>query len=104
MKAVAHTIKYNKAAYYFLGAGIFLSLVFYMYCINAAVRAAVVRNNAQSKIAMIQGQVSDLESKYMAGVNTLTVQSAHAAGLVDPQEKIFISKNTSGQSLSYNVR
>ena len=104
MKAIAHTITNNRMTFYILASGILFSMVFYMYCINAAVRAAVVRNNAESKISSLQAQLSELEGKYMENVNSLTMQTAAQAGLTDPTEKIFISKISGGQSLSYNTR
>jgi hypothetical protein len=102
MKSAIITIKNSRYTFLVLAGGIIFFVSLYMFCINSAVRFAVARNNAEAKISSLEGSLSDLESKYMANTNSLTLEKAEASGLVDPSVKDFISKTSSGKSLTIN--
>ncbi len=95
-------IRESTSTFYILAGGILFFAFFYMYCINSAVRFAVARHGAMSRISTLQDSVSELESKYMASANNITLESARGSGFVDPKVKDFISRNSSGKPLSMN--
>lgn len=100
MKTRIIAIKNNPLTFYALLGAIVFSAVFYIYCVNSAVRNAVARGAAESRLAALQTAVSELEYKYMAFENKLTLESAEALGLFEPTDKIFISRNSPGRGLS----
>src|SRR3954471_22358706 len=87
-------IRNSKSTFYILAGGILFFMFFYMYEINSAVRFAVVRNNAMSKISTLEESVSELESKYVVNTGAFTFESAKSSGFVDPKFKEFISENS----------
>jgi len=103
MKAKIISIKKTPAIFYLLLGAIVFSAVFYVYCVNAAVRNAVVRREALNHIDRLQTQMSELEYRYMANENRMTIESAKLLELVELSQKIFIPRNSSGRELSlYN--
>ena len=99
------SIKNNPATFYILLSGITFFIVFYIYCVNAAVRNVVLREEVESKISSLHNTVSELEFKYMSSENTMTLEKAKLVGLLEPSQKVFISKNNQNKALSlYNTR
>ena len=94
MKTKILIIKNSKYTSFVLLGGILFSVIFYMYCINSAVRFAVVRGTTMSEISSIQDNLSELESKYMTNVNSITLESARNSGFVDPKVKDFITRDS----------
>lgn len=102
MKTLLINIRDNRFSFYVLASGVLLSAAFYIYCVNMAVRNTISRNGMESKISSLQANLSDLETAYVVKVSSLTLDSAKTLGLHEPKNKIFISKNSSTKSLSYN--
>lgn len=101
MKAKIISIKENRLTFYALVLGIILSFVFYMYCIDLTVRNGVAHNDIEARLDDLRNEVSDLEYRYTALQNSVTMESGNAFGLVEPESKIFISRSSQKQ-LSLN--
>jgi hypothetical protein len=57
------------------------------------VRNVVARNNAEVQISDLEATLSDLETQYVKGASSITLESAATFGLTEPHSKIFISLN-----------
>jgi hypothetical protein len=100
MKSRVIAIKENKLTFYALCAGIILSFGLYVYSLNATVLNGVSHNKSESYLSDLTNKVSDMEAKYAEKRGSLSMESARTFGLVELQNKVFISKNTE-KSLSF---
>lgn len=101
MKTKIISIKENSMTFYFLLAGIVFFCAFYFYCIDLTVRNGISHNDIEAELSELENRLSELEYQYIALQNSVTIESAGSLGLVEPAEKIFIAKSSSGQ-LSLN--
>ena len=104
MKTAILSIKSNTLTFNILVFSIVAFVGLYMYFINAVVRNAVLRNKSESEVLVLENKISELEYKYMASNNSITPELAKSFGLVEPINKTFISRNLSGEPLSFNNR
>lgn len=104
MTAKIIQIKNSKLTFNLIIAGILFSAVFYIYCVNSAVRNVVLREQTESQITDLSNKVSELEYKYVSYESELTIDKAKAIGLNEPALKVFISKNSTSKPLSLNNR
>lgn len=102
MTAKIIAIKDSPSLFYGLLAGILLSAALYIYCVNAAVRNVVARKEAEVEISILRNKVSDLEYQYIEKDIEMTLGKAKDLGLLPPEQKVFISKNSGVESLSLN--
>ncbi len=100
MTAKIISIKNNPATFYLLLSGIVFSAIFYIYCVNSAVRNVVARERAEREIQALQTVTSELEYRYINDENSMTLERARALGLLEPAGKIFISRNSERNPLS----
>ena len=98
------SIKENPITFYILMAGVVFAAIFYIYCINASVRNVVARKDTEKTIATLKNKVSELEFSYMSKESGITIDSAQNLGLSELKDKIFISKNNSTKTISFNSR
>ena len=94
MRTKIISIKNNPATFYILVSSIFISMGFYMFFVNSAVRNAVARGDSESDILVLENRVSDLEYRYMLKQKAITLDSAKGFGLSEPENKVFISFNS----------
>lgn len=100
MTAKIISIKNNPTTFYMLLIGIVFFAVFYIYCVNSAVRNVVAREQAESRISALQAVISELELKYIGSENQMTLERAKSLGLAELPQKTYISKNSKGNSQS----
>ena len=99
----ANKFMLSNGAMFFVALGIFVSIFFlYVYLVNRTVVNVVARQNAERNISALSASVGDLESKYMAEKNGITLQLALAKGFKEDPATTFIGSNTAGNALSYN--
>jgi uncharacterized membrane protein YjgN (DUF898 family) len=102
MRAKIISIKESPATFYVLLVGIMFAAVFYIYYVNISVRNVVAREQSEEKIAELRNSVSELEFKYINSENIMTLEKAKGLGLLEPLQKIFISKNSTNKPLTIN--
>ena len=97
--------KYKKIAIWFLLLANLSLAGGYTFAVNRTVFNVVATSKAQRALSTNTATMADLESKYIALSNNLTLDFAYAQGYKDASDdQIFIpSKSVSG-GLSFNVR
>jgi hypothetical protein len=93
----------EKTIFWSLIAGLFLSICFYMYFINATVHNVVARQNLEAEASTLTLAIGNKEFKYITERNNVTLQVAYAMGFKDVTAKTFITKDSSKQ-VSYLTR
>jgi uncharacterized membrane protein YjgN (DUF898 family) len=91
MSKILQAVQDNRFSFHIIIAGVIFSIAFYMYCINAAVRSTVVRNDILDEVSALQAKLSELETTYIIATSGMTMESASSLGLLEPTNKIFIS-------------
>lgn len=75
-----------------------LSLTFllfsYIGIVGKSIKDASFKNETETKIAKMQYEVSELESKYIEKKSKINLKFAKAEGFVDSGEKSYISVNS----------
>lgn len=78
-----------------------LSLVMYVYGVNATVRNTVARQNLEAEAANISTHLGEMEFAYIGLKNRVSLEIAYERGYQNVASPTFISKNSS-RSLSFN--
>ncbi|MFZ2048956.1 MAG: hypothetical protein WAV25_01500 [Minisyncoccia bacterium] len=79
-----------------------LSLVVYIFAINATIRNTVTRQNLENEVATISTQLGDLEFSYIALKNRVSLDLAYTRGFKNVSSAQYISRGES-RSLTMNV-
>ena len=92
--------KVNARSLFLLLIGALLAFFFlYVGLVRATVSHVIARSNAERSMSSISGQLGDMESRYLALENAITLQVAYQDGFIPTATSQFVSKT---QSLSYN--
>ncbi|MFZ2693818.1 MAG: hypothetical protein WAX85_00770 [Minisyncoccia bacterium] len=96
---VEKVLQFNKekTIFWTLLGVLFLSLGFYMYCINTTVHNVVMRQNLESEASKLTLDISSKEFQYISLRNTVTLPSAYSMGFKDTYTKKFISRSSSAK-------
>ena len=99
----ARTITYTHRAYFFwaLTAISILSLILYIYAINATARNIAHGQKFERQIAQIGNNLDSLEFTYIGIKNNVTLELAHQYGFKEVRNPLFVSRS-SNNSLSFN--
>lgn len=105
MTNIFHKIqKFQKSAVWML---LLLNVVLiggYVYAVNRTVFNVVASTKAENTIAQSSATVSDLESRYVALKNKITLDFAYSQGFQDAsKQQIFIAKKLVSNTLSFNA-
>jgi hypothetical protein len=98
------TTKYKKQAVWMLIVLNIMLLVGYGYAVNRTVFNVVATTKAEKILNETHSASSDLESKYIALKNKITLDFAYEQGFLDASnQQIFIAKKPIGKTLSFNA-
>ncbi|KND48927.1 MAG: hypothetical protein AB200_00670 [Parcubacteria bacterium C7867-005] len=97
------TISYDSRALAFwtLTSLCALSLVIYIYGINATVHNTVTRQNMEKQVSSITTALGEMEFKYISLKNSISLEVAYEKGFKDVDTPVFISR-ASTPTLSIN--
>lgn len=87
-------INKEKIIFWTLAGVLFLSAVFYMYCINSTVHNVVARQNFESEASNLTLSIGTQEFEYISKRNNITLAMAYSLGFRDVAEKTFVSKKS----------
>ncbi len=79
-----------------------VSLVLYVYGVNATVRNTVVRQNLESEVGSMTTKISEMEFSYINLKNHVNIELAYSRGYEDVTKPLYVTRGTS-RSLSYNT-
>ena len=75
----------------------------YIFFVSSSIVNALVREEIEQKITATYSHMSDLESKYLAQQNTITLQLAYELGFSDIKNKTFVTRTSLvGKELTLN--
>ena len=99
----ARTISYEDRArfFWFLVSISLLSLLFYIYAVNATAHHIAVRENLESEVSETSVRLSTLEFTSIALKNDITLEVAHSYGFKEALQPLYVSRDTS-YSLTLN--
>jgi hypothetical protein len=88
------TISYDARVkiFWMLVAVATVSIVLYIYAINATIRNTVARQNLQLAAADLSSEESSLEYAYINKKNEISIDVAYANGYKDISSPIYISR------------
>ncbi|MFA6535859.1 MAG: hypothetical protein WC250_00250 [Candidatus Paceibacterota bacterium] len=84
-----------------LGAGILSLLLIYGFLVNNMVKSAVASEKMSSQLSELNGEVADLESRFIALDQTVTVELAQKLGFQNVDSVAYVAKTTLGRGLSF---
>lgn len=90
----------ERKAFFLLAAILLLLCAFYGYLLNTTIVRVVAREGAMGAISELDAKLSELEFSYIALQNSIDIKMAYDRNFVDAQAPIFISRESSGRSLS----
>lgn len=82
--------------------GIISMVALYMYTISASVVNVVMHKELQQAITLVQSDITELESEYIAGQYTFNEEKAIALGFVENENKIFIAASDTNLVVTRN--
>ena len=92
---------HNRAVVFLILAGIsLLSLVIYIFSINATARNIAHRQELERQIANVRTNLDGLEFSYIELKNNVTLELAHQHGFKEVNNPLYVSRNKT--SLSFN--
>ena len=83
-----------------LGAGILSLLLIYGLLVNNMVKSAVASEKMSSQLSELNGEVADLESKFIALDQTVTMELAQKLGFQTVEGTAYVTKASLGRGLS----
>ena len=93
----------NRVRVFWTLVGLFVvSLVLYVYGVNATVRNTVVRQELESQVGNLTLKISEMEFSYISLKNNVNIDIAYARGYQDVSQPTYITRGSS-RSLSYNA-
>ena len=94
MIQIIEQLNREKAIFWTLLGILFLSVGFYLFCINTTVRNVVSREKMENESIKIALDISNKEFQYISMKNSITISLAYALGFKDSSQKTFLSKNS----------
>jgi hypothetical protein len=79
-----------------------ISLVLYVYGVNATVRNTVLRQELETQVSNLTLKISEMEFSYISLKNNVNIDIAYARGYQDVAKPTYITRGSS-RSLSYNA-
>lgn len=79
-----------------------ISLVLYIYGVNATVHNTVARARLEGEVSTISTHIGEMEFAYIGLKNKVSLQVAYARGYSDVTEPTYVSR-ASARSLSMNT-
>lgn len=83
-----------------LALGIFSLLLVYGFLVNNMVRGAVTSEQMGSELTRLNSEVAELESKFIALDQTITLELAKELGFQTVDSAVYVSKSSFGRGLS----
>lgn len=83
-----------------LALGIFSLLLVYGFLVNNMVRGAVSSEQMSSELTKLNSEVAELESKFIALDQTITLELATELGFQMVDSAVYVSKSSFGRGLS----
>jgi len=99
-----NSIRFQKPAVWMLLVANVVLAGGYVYSVQRTVFNVVSSTKAEKALSQSSATMSDLESRYMAIRNKITLDFAYAQGFEDASKhQIFIAKKSAGKTLSFNA-
>ncbi|MDO8482701.1 MAG: hypothetical protein Q7S86_02695 [bacterium] len=89
--------------FWFLAVCLTIVLGLYIYFLSDTVYNAVLRQQTEKSIAVLEESIGGLESDYQNLKNTITIDLAQDKGFTDIIATQYISRKSLGKSLSLNM-
>ena len=104
MTLSSKTISYDNRVRLFWGlvSICILSLVLYVYAVNATARNIAVIQGLEKEVARASGSLSSLEFAYIELKNNVTLDLAYQYGFKEEKQPLYISR-TKASTLSFNT-
>lgn len=83
-----------------LAAGVFGLLLTYGFLVNNMVRSAVLSEQLSSELAELNGEVAELESRFITLDQTVTMELAKELGFESVESVVYVSNSSLGRALS----
>jgi hypothetical protein len=93
----------RERAFWFLVSASLLSLVVYVYAINAAAHHIAVRENLEKQVAETNARLGTLEFNVIALKNNITLEVAQNYGFSEVKAPLYVSRTGTESALSFNT-
>ena len=103
VERIKNEIQDRGNIFWSLAVGIIIMTGFYIYFFSNTVYTTFQRQQTQKSIAALEEKAGNLESGYLNLKNAVTIELAHAKGFREITTTEYISKKSSGVSLSLNT-
>lgn len=100
---VKNRISNTRNIFWFLCIGIFTMVFFYMYFLIGTIYSVVERNQIEKSIALSEGDIASVETKYLLLKNSVTEELANSKGFKILASTRYISPKQAVKELSYNA-
>ena len=91
-------------AFWFLTGACFLSLVVYVYAVNATARNVALRASLEKESTELGAELATLEFQYIDLKGEVTIERAGEYGFQEVKEPLYVSRESSEASLSFNTQ
>lgn len=103
VEKMKNEIRDRKNIFWFLTAGVVVSLGLYVYFVSHTVYNVVARQRAEKSITALQSGIETLDANYFALKSQVTSALAEAKGFTDISSvTAYVSRVGTGKSLSLN--
>ncbi len=101
--AALHFNLENRRYYFWALASVsILSLMVYIYAIQATAKNVAMRQNLETRLAEVNGQLTSLEFSYIELKNNIDLDTARAYGFEETEDELYVSRNAA-KSLTLNT-
>ncbi len=102
-RAMAFSYEHRTAAFWVLSAACLLSLVTYVYAVNATAHNVSLRASLERESTELNTELATLEFQYIALKSGVTLETAHEYGFTEVKEPLYVSRGENN-SLSFNTQ
>ena len=92
IREITQTLILNNRLNYVLGFFVVMTILFYVYFANVAVRTVTTIQNIKADSLNIRAEVTELESKYLSIESNINLHTAVSLGLEESSKPIFLVK------------
>ncbi|MSR87716.1 MAG: hypothetical protein EXS69_00910 [Candidatus Zambryskibacteria bacterium] len=101
-RSKAISIDDRQRMFWFLTTTSLLSLIVYIYAINATAHHIAVRENLEKKVVEMADNLGTLSFDYIELANAVTIETAHEYGFKEVKQPLYVTRGA-GDSLTLNT-
>jgi hypothetical protein len=103
-RVMAFSYEHRAKTFWILSAACLLSLVSYVYAVNATAHNVSQRASLEREATELNTELATLEFQYIGLKSGVTLETAHEYGFTEVEKPLYVSRGEGRGSLSFNTQ